>query len=332
MLLSRAAWAYFAATLLALAILYLVGDNWWPGTLLLFGPRWSLALPLALLLPLALWRCRRALLPLALGGLIVAIPFMGLRWSFFAPRADEGGVVMRVLTCNVRTGNFNSGALSRVIRDRDVDLVALQECPPSVQLDLPAGWQKTQAGVITVMSRYPIQALEPVLAKHPPHVWTRHSLLPCIVATPRGTVAFHSVYLPSPRYGLQNSLDRSTGIDPRKAGLLVSETDNRRNVAHMVREAAQTKGMPFILAGDFNMPVESAIYQETWSDLSNAFSKRGRGYGWSFRDSVRSIPVDVRIDHVLSGNGASPLSCEVGPDVGSDHRPLIAEILIAQAR
>jgi exonuclease III len=74
------------------------------------------------------------------------------------------------------------------------------------------------------------------------------------------------------------------------------------------------------------MPVESTIYRKFWGKYQNSFSKRGFGYGWTERASVRSIPVGLRIDHVLTDKGLTPLVCEIGPDVGSDHLPVITDI------
>lgn len=321
------AWSHLAGALSALGLMYLAGDRWWPGTLLLFGPRWMLAPPLFVLIPLALWRRPKLLIPLLLSTTIVSGPLMGLKWSFSEIKKPQS-LVVRILTCNVRTGNFDPRSLARLIREKGIDLVALQECPPSVKLNLPSGWHSAQTGVIAILSRFEINAADPHLDRHPPHVWPRHSLLPCTVHTPQGSFFFHSVYLPSPRYGLQRILDRKTGIAPRKADLLSLETENRRNVARNVRNALHTEGHPVILAGDFNMPVESTIYRETWSDFANAFSVVGRGYGWTFRDRPYGVPLDVRIDHILTANGATPLTCEIGPDIGSDHLPVIADIAI----
>ena len=44
------------------------------------------------------------------------------------------------------------------------------------------------------------------------------------------------------------------------------------------------------------------------------------------REEVHGISVRVRIDHVLTGAGLVPRVCEVGPDVGSDHLPVIADV------
>jgi len=330
-LLTFASWAYAAATILALALMSLTGDRWWPGTLFLFGPRWMLVLPLVPLLPLALWRSPRLLIPLLLAGTIVFGSFMGLQWSFSKLKGTNGQM-LRVLTCNIQTGSFDAKALSQLILEKNIDLVALQECPPSIQLDLPPEWLKIQAGIIAILSRHPIQAHEPVMAPHPPHVWQRHSLLPCTVTTPKGKIFFSSVYLPSPRYGLQHILDRKTGLNPKKAELLFSETDNRQNVSELVRNSLNIQEFPLIIAGDFNMPIESHIYQTYWSKLNNAFTQTGRGYGWTYRDAAYGIPIDIRIDHILTGNGAHPIQCYVGPDIGSDHRPVIADIYISDRK
>lgn len=328
-ILAFCAWAYLAGTLAALALMYLAGDRWWPGTLLLFGPRWMLALPVIPLLPLALWRTPRLCIPLILSGGVVLGPFMGLQWTISKPK-ETNGYVLRILTTNIQTGNFDAQALSQLIRDENIDLVALQECPPSIELDLPPEWQKIQTGIIAILSKHPVRAHEPVTVHHPPHVWPRHSLLPCTVTTPQGKIIFGSMYLPSPRYGLQHILDRKKGINPKKANILVSETENRYKASEISRNFLNTNELPFIIAGDFNMPIESNIFRTYWSEFNNAFTKTGQGYGWTYRDTAYGIPIDVKIDHILSGNGVNPLRCFVGPDIGSDHRPVIAEIHISE--
>jgi vancomycin resistance protein VanJ len=74
------------------------------------------------------------------------------------------------------------------------------------------------------------------------------------------------------------------------------------------------------VAGDFNMPVESSIYRAHWGDLKNAFSTRGLGWGGSKKTSWHS----VRIDHVVHNHSWRCIHAAVGPDVGSDHRPVFA--------
>lgn len=76
-----------------------------------------------------------------------------------------------------------------------------------------------------------------------------------------------------------------------------------------------------MIAGDFNLVVESAIYRRHWSRCRNAFSRVGRGFGYT--RVLRRF--SARIDHVLSCGSWDPVAVELGPDLGSDHLPLIAD-------
>jgi endonuclease/exonuclease/phosphatase family metal-dependent hydrolase len=256
---------------------------------------------------------------------IVFIPLMGFRFSL-GRSGTSSGPVLRVLSCNIQTGDFNEPALSEEIRALGVDIVALQECPPAFKLKLPAGWHSVQDGELAVFSRYPLHPGMPVRDFHPPHLWPRTCLLPCTVSTPHGDVAFNTVHLPSPRYGLQHILDRKTGLNPTRTNVLVEERLNRERVSQRVQRAVASQKLPVIIAGDFNMPVESTIYRRFWGVFSNAYSTVGQGYGWSEQVSVRGIPVGIRIDHILTGTDMKPLLCKIGSNVGSDHLPIIADL------
>jgi endonuclease/exonuclease/phosphatase (EEP) superfamily protein YafD len=77
-----------------------------------------------------------------------------------------------------------------------------------------------------------------------------------------------------------------------------------------------------VIAGDFNMPTDSDIYQLYWSSYTNAFSAAGLGFGYTKFTRWHGI----RIDHILAGPGWRCRRSWVGPDVGSDHRPVLAEL------
>lgn len=308
-------------------VICLGGDRWWPATFLLFAPRWLAALPLAVLLPLAVWRNRLALFPLLAGGAVVLGPFMGLQ---FNPGASghPGGRTLRVLTCNVEGGSFDAKVLAALIDGTGADIVALQECPREIDLKLalPPKWQVSQSGQLAVISKYPLESPKTVQAMHPPHKWPRTCLLQCVVRAPGGDLVFNSIHLPSPRYGLQTLLDRHTLVAPSRKGLLVQETAQRRQTAREVQRIVASSTLPTIVAGDFNMPVDSSIYRAVWGGYQNAFSAAGCGYGWTQRSSVRGLPIPVRIDHVLVGGGLAARGCQTGAAVGSDHLPLLADI------
>ena len=321
-----ASWGYLILVLAAWLMIFFYGERWWPATMVLFGPRWIAALPLAVLLPLAAWRNRRLFFPLVFGAIVVFGPFMELCLPFRKVQCP-GGPLLRVLSCNLNSGDFNALALASLIQDKRADIVALQECPRDIRLSLlPPGWQIVQEGELAVFSRYPLRPGNSLQALHPPHHWPRTSLLYCVVQTPGGDVTFCTVHLPSPRYGLQNILDRTTFVSTSRRGLLNAETAHRWRTSQEMQRAVNALPPPVIVAGDFNMPADSAIYRKYWGDYINAFTTTGSGYGWTEWATVRAIKVGVRIDHVLTGEGLTPSFCETGTDVGSDHLPLIAHI------
>jgi len=116
-------------------------------------------------------------------------------------------------------------------------------------------------------------------------------------------------------------------ISLKRKKLLIDETEYRRQKSREIAAIVAALPSPKVVAGDFNMPAESTIYRKYWSGYQNVFSMRGTGYGWTERASVRGIPVWFRIDHILVNEDLKPLICRIGPDVGSDHLPVISDIV-----
>jgi vancomycin resistance protein VanJ len=97
-------------------------------------------------------------------------------------------------------------------------------------------------------------------------------------------------------------------------------------------EEAQS-GAPTILAGDLNMVDQSPDYDLlAQSGLTDAFRAAGWGYGLSYPASgATSIRQPfVRIDYIWHTDHFRTVRAWIGPDWGSDHRSLWAEILRLQ--
>ncbi|MDZ7620564.1 MAG: hypothetical protein U1E05_26470, partial [Patescibacteria group bacterium] len=209
-LLELCIYAYTAAVLLACALMWWAGDRWWLATILLFGPRWVLALPLVGLIPLAIAFRPRCLWPLGLAAAVMLWPIMGLNvpWRTLAdsPEAD-----LRVLTFNIDRWNINEQQLAELLVELKPDLVAIQECPRH-RWQVPEPWRVEQAGELLVISAHPI--LDKAVS------YTRHTWRPpypnglyCVVDTPAGVVGFACIHLETPRFGLSAVLDRETVLD-----------------------------------------------------------------------------------------------------------------------
>ena len=237
------------------------------------------------------------------------------------------GTAIRVLTCNIAGKCANNERLNALIRDTSPDIVALQECRGEVHVDLPPGWHVLRKGEILVASRYVLREGRTIFGEHPGHRWPRLNLLHCVVESPVGDIPFVALHLPSPRYGITGILDRTTLIRPSQRGEMVGETALRRQASQVASQSVGQLGEAVFVVGDFNMPADSAIYRECWGRLSDAFSAAGFGFGYSMWPTIRGWQFGIRIDHILTGSYWRSRRCWVGPDVGSDHLPLIAEIV-----
>ena len=318
-LLALLAWGYLALSVGYAALLWLGGDAWWPATVLLFVPRWPLLLP-APLLGIVVGLIRpRLLVPLTLGALISLGPAMGYRLGW---RSWVGGSTprdLRIITFNVRGAeNPQLLAIPQGLEVYQPDIVVFQECAEEL-LDSaywPAGWTLRSEQGLCLATRFPVlqaRTLERVLTGE--QGGTGNAVF-YRLGTAAAPIDLGIIHLETPRKGLE-PLRYGARIEAMKRNVLVRDVGSRR-LSRWLREQSAS----VIVAGDFNMPVESTIYRTHWGGCRNAFSAVGHGFGWT-----RVLPhFSLRIDHVLSCGGWRPLRASVGPDLGSDHLPLIVDL------
>jgi endonuclease/exonuclease/phosphatase (EEP) superfamily protein YafD len=316
---------YVAAVLAVWLLLRFAGDRWWFATVILFGPRWLCAVPLAVLVPAAGLIRPRLLWVLGATAIMVLGPVMG----FCIPRARPAaadGPALRVLTCNLKGKCNDNAALARLIKETMPDIVALQGCWGEVRIRWPAGWHVCQVADFVVASRYP------VVHQGADHYWSlpghglHMDMFCCTVQAAGRDIDFYSVHLLSPHRGLAAVLDRQTLLRPSDGPTLDAEIEQRRLESEDAHHFMRDRASPSILAGDFNMPVDSTIYRRYWAEFRDAFFDAGLGFGYTEWPYLRGRHFGVRIDHVLTGSGWRCRRCWVGPDVGSDHLPLLADL------
>lgn len=324
-LLRVAVLVYFVAAIAGAVGLPLLGDRWWPATLVLFGPRWLTALPLVVLVPIALVVERRALAPLAVTAVLVAGPIMGFELPLGQVFQEERAGQLRVITFNARSRHGHLSALRDFIDANRPDLVTLQECGWSDK-ELGAafpGWEVRVNQGQCLLSKFPVQE---VAARDRADVWKRGG---------HGAIVRYTIELPSDRgtptrisvvnLHLETVRDAVEALLHRAWRGAAEHDENvalRRWESSLAREWVDAAPHPVIVAGDFNMPVESVIYRHSWSHLENAFSHAGLGIG----ATKRTRWFGTRIDHVLAGAGWSVERAWLGPDLGSDHVPLVADL------
>lgn len=321
-------WGYLAFLIAVVAVLHLCADRWWFGTVLAYSPRWVVAWPSGILLPFALvWR-RRLCLPLVAGAVIILIPIMGWELPTLSPAAN-GDHPVRIVTCNVGGGHVEAWQIPLMITRHSPDVVMLQECASELQINWPQGWSEIRAGGLLIASRFPLQEAFQAANNHPPSPWPPVNGLVCRIKMAAVEIAVCNVHLLTPREGLTTVADRWILINPSRKDAVEREIVYRDAESRELRAQLADLRTPLIVAGDFNMSRESKIYCDHWGDLTNAFSERGWGFGYTKTTWFGPIHFSTRIDHVLASSEWAVDACWTDKDIGSDHLPLIADLTVS---
>lgn len=303
-------------------VLYLLlraisGDRLWPVALVGAFLPWVL-LPGALLLPavLLLRRWRRAAL--------AAVPVIAFLWLFgglFLPRlepacagGEHGCRALRVMSYNVASGLADPQRLVEVVRGSDADIVVLLELvqPQADALDRALAdeypYRVFYPQVVNgkgLLSRYPIREVE-----GPFRIQTAMTHLRAVVEVDGQPLTVIAAHPPRPNLRFPQGYVYDPGAPADFAALA---------------ELA-TAGGPAILLGDFNTTAQSDNYRLlAGAGLRDAFRTAGQGFGMTFPATFTPLPL-VRIDFIWTTADFAALRAWVGPDAGSDHFPVLADL------
>ena len=333
-------------------VIRFAGDRTWWGTLAIFGPRWLCGLPLLILAPWSLLqRSPRRAVAVWLAVLVVGGPIMGVNapWRKWLgrdaplqvahrraidhpPSGDEKGETdnpsaeashaapqswrLKLITCN--TGGLEPDELDllEVVEDNDRNVIVFQETSPEKVPKLaPKGWHCGPE----LASRYPIKLKANEIDNGALGYWGGFAEI-YEVASPVGIIEIINVHLQTPRKGIQAFLEGQRDAQSKLTALQHS----RSAVSNRAQSLMSKSDFPVVVAGDFNMPIESVIYQRDWAILRNAFTVSGWGIGNTKFTRLHG----ARIDHVLVDGHWRIDACWVGPDVHSDHRPVLADLTL----
>lgn len=91
-------------------------------------------------------------------------------------------------------------------------------------------------------------------------------------------------------------------------------------------DLARATDLPLVLLGDLNLTPESPVYARLIerAGLRDVMP----GHRWQPTWLAGVWPLALRIDHVLVSPGLCVEQAEVGPEIGSDHRPVIARLRV----
>lgn len=262
----------------------------------------------ALLLAMLLgWRRRPmpAVIALLLAGWHVLPGVQTLGAAPVAPSCS--GPAFTVVTANVQFSNERRAAFLAWLDTQPGDLVVVQEVTDAWARDLASvaayPYQQVLAREdpygIAVLSRWPLASVSLVdLAGD------GLPSLAGIVDTGGQRVSFLGVHTHWP-------------ITPALARA-------RDQALHGAAELARTAGLPMVLLGDLNLTPDSPAFERLLSDagLRDAMP----GGRWRPTWSAGFWPLALRIDHILVSSSLCVDHADVGPSLGSDHRPVLARL------
>ncbi len=318
--------AYVALVLLAWLLLANFADRWWPVSILLFGPRWALALPAIILLPWALIRRHwKSALAVVFAMVVVFWPVMGWHWAGWKAR-DNVARDFRIVTFNV--GNSRPSGEHKVEADElrrlfDIskpDVMVLQECAKnSDELFVVFPDVTTLLAEETcLISRWRITNTDSRPRDDLRSVGGNGVIVGFDIETPLGAMTIMNVHFATQRRGLESVLMGSKRPGADMWSKIAARTMDSVAALAWTRRTP----LPLIIVGDFNMPVESAIYRQYWTRYHNAFEQCGFGYGYTKHEKRFA----ARIDHVLYDRSWTCAAATVDQTIGGDHRPLIVDL------
>ena len=260
-----------------------------------------------LLVPFLLWARRRRYAALA-----AALALFNL-WPAIRnvladePVADCRGPELTVVTANVRYRNDDPRRFIEWLGSHPADLVVVQE--------VTAAW----AGELARVAAYPHQEL---FAREDPYGIGVLSRWP-LASTER--VDFAGDGLPSLVGRLQVGGEDVVFVGlhthwPVLPRLARARDESLRRAAQAIRGQRS----PTIVLGDLNLTPYSPVFRRFLDESGLRDVMDGRR--WRPTWQAGFWPLALRIDHVLVPAGVCVQQAEVGPSIGSDHRPVIARL------
>ena len=226
-----------------------------------------------------------------------------------APVHTPGKATIRIFEANVLFLNPDLNRIGQEISAAAPDVVVIEELTPAGLTQLrssgafsafPYSVERTAQGA----SGTGIFAKWPLVDRRDP-LYYKAALLGVTLKHPTGDIDVYSVHTQAP-------------TSSRQAWTI--------QLKDLKRLFATFNSRPTIMAGDYNATVDHRAFRELLeSGVTDAHEATGRELAGSWPNDTSLWPV-ILIDHVLVKGGIKPLRTFEGQGVGSDHRPVIADL------
>jgi endonuclease/exonuclease/phosphatase (EEP) superfamily protein YafD len=230
-------------------------------------------------------------------------------WLGGAASAAPGGISLRVVSANVLSQNRTPEKVLEFVRAADADLVLL----------LDASGRHWQGVLRALRELYPHHA--PQARRAPVILFSRWPIVSDrLLVAPRSRRPYLVAEL-----AVDGRTLEVVGVHPSSPSPSKARATRRRNheLDH-IAGVVQNSDAPVIVAGDLNTTPWSPHFE----DLLAAAGLRNAAEGQGFIPTWPTFfwPARIPIDHVLLKGLLAATAVRRGPDVGSDHFPIIADL------
>ena len=322
-----------AAAIAALTLAQRSGTGAWWVELSRYVPHYWVLLPCLAAFIVACGLGRRWALASLVAPALVLTVTMGWQWN----RGEAGERRVRLMTYNVKLSGESESSPSTLgvgleVARHDPDILVMQD---AVGLRAPFGGRSRPglpplfglshvhaAGQYVVASRLPVRGCTSGPLAGPPE---GIGYLRCSFDAHGTALTVVNVHFKSPRGGL--SATRQEGVEG--AADWRDNVDERLAQSRELARRLAAMPRPLVVAGDLNAPESSPVVRQLLATgLRDSFSAAGRGYGFSYGQSMRAGLSFLRIDHVLVSADLGVSRSVVGGGEASEHRPVIADLVL----
>jgi len=286
---------------------------------ILFIPRWLIFCPLFFFLLLYIPLNRYHIIATAILTLLLLtfyvsfhIPLPSIKNSSLKPQ-------IRVMSLNLNGSAFDAKKLNLQIKYNQPDVMVFQEVPPQkLKNSLPNDWLLNCQKSLCVASKEKSEIID-FRTRRMFDGWGTFSTL-FKVKIADNPIYILNMHLETPRKAYENLQYGKFNIK------LMKNIYEQRYLEASLSKSLIVNNQPLIIAGDFNMPSDSFIYQETFQEFTNAFNEKGFGLG----STKKSKLFRAKIDHILVNKKFDVVNAWVDINIGSDHRPIFADISLIE--
>ncbi len=235
---------------------------------------------------------------------VLAAPLPWLTASPSAPPGERTADALVVASANIQYRNPDARALVEWLRREKVDVAVVLEVARAHVRELEAMADYPHRHVvpddgafgIAVLSRHPLAEIKVIEAAGIPRI-------EAVVRFPPGPV-------------------RLTALHPMPP-LTTEDHFARNRLLRALAKAAAASGEPSIIAGDLN----ATPWSSAFAGLADRGLRRASGLAPTWPASASGL-TGIPIDHVLVTRQWRVVASRTGPDLGSDHLPVLATLAL----